>query len=138
MRLLLSLLLLALPISLFAQDSLPPAPLANQQLPDAEQETQARELMESIRCLTCQGQSVVDSDAPMASDMRHQIRTRIAQGESPEGIRAWLIERYGDYISYDPKISTSTWPLFAAPFLLVGVALLLFWSRLRKRGDQGE
>ena len=70
--------------------------------------------METLRCLNCQSQSIADSDAPMAGDMRNQVRERIAAGEEPEAIRAWLIERYGDYVSYAPRVTRLTWPLFAA------------------------
>lgn len=131
----LCLLLLLAPVASTAQDSLPPAPMANQQLDDPALEKQARGLMESIRCLTCQGQSVIDSDAPMASDMRHQIRTRIAAGESADSIRDWLIERYGEYISYEPRISSATWPLFAIPLALMGLALIVLWRRLRPKAE---
>ena len=130
-RIVVPFLLLLCSTGSFAQDSLPPAPMANQQLEDPVKEKQARDLMESIRCLTCQGQSVVDSDAPMASDLRHQIRMRIADGESPESIRAWLVERYGDYISYDPQVTSNTWPLFAVPVLLFAIVLTLLWRRMR-------
>ena len=136
-RLLAFLLLFLAPVAVGGQDSLPPAPMANQQLEEPEKEKQARELMESIRCLTCQGQSVVDSDAPMASDMRHQIRTRIAEGETPEGIRDWLVERYGEYISYDPKVTSATWPLFAIPAVLVLLVLATLWRRLRVCKEDG-
>lgn len=113
-----------------AQDSLPPAPYAYRQLDDPKQEKEALELMESLRCLTCQSQSIADSDAPMAGDMRHQVRTRIAAGESPEHIRQWLTERYGDYISYTPHMNSDTWPLFAIPLLLVLGAGLIVWRRI--------
>ena len=95
----------------------------------------AQELMETLRCLKCQSQSIADSDAPMAGDMRHQVRSRIAAGEEPEAIRAWLVERYGDYVSYAPTVSETTWPLFAVPLLLIVIALLVFRKRLvRRRG----
>ena len=70
-----------------AQDRLPPAPYAYQQLPDPAQEEKAKALMETLRCLVCQGQSIADSDAPLAGDMRHEVRTKIAAGESPDAIR---------------------------------------------------
>lgn len=117
---------------LTAQDSLPPAPLAYEQLEDPAQEAAAQELMETLRCLKCQSQSIADSDAPMAGDMRHQVRSRIAAGEEPEAIRAWLIERYGDYVSYAPTISETTWPLFVVPLILLFVAGLILWRRLRR------
>lgn len=133
MRLLAAILALACAVPLAAQDSLPPAPYAYRQLPNSDQELRAQELMESIRCLKCQSQSVADSDAPMAGDMRHQIRTRIAAGEDPEAIRAWLVERYGDYVSYNPRISRTTWPLFAGPLVLIALAAFLLWRRFGKR-----
>ncbi|GAD47560.1 cytochrome c-type biogenesis protein CcmH [Caenibius tardaugens NBRC 16725] len=116
-----------------AQDSMPPAPYAYRQLDNADQEAKAKALMETLRCLKCQGQSIADSDAPMAGDMRHQVRTRIAAGEEPEAIRAWLIERYGDYVSFAPRVDSATWPLFAVPLILLIVAGLLLWRKLGKR-----
>lgn len=116
-----------------AQDSMPPAPYAYNQLSDPEQEAKAQDLMETLRCLKCQSQSIADSDAPMAGDMRHQVRTRIAEGEEPEAIRAWLVARYGDYVSYAPTVSETTWPLFAVPLLLILVAGIILWRRLRAR-----
>lgn len=124
-------LLLAAPAA--AQDSLPPAPYADRQLADPQAEARARDLMESLRCLTCQSQSIADSDAAMAGDMRHQVRTRIAAGETPEHVRQWLIERYGDYISYAPRLTARTWPLFAVPVLLLAAAGLILRRRLRGR-----
>ena len=123
---------------LAAQDSMPPAPYAYQELADPEQEAQAMELMLTIRCLTCQSQSIADSDAQMAGDMRHLVRTRIAAGESPGEVRAWLVERYGDYISYEPKVSATTWPLFVIPVLLLLVALAILRGRLGRKGATGQ
>ena len=116
-----------------AQDSLPPAPYAYRQLEDPVLEAEARELMETLRCLTCQSQSIADSDAPMAGDMRHQVRSRIAAGEQPEAVRQWLVERYGDYISYAPRMTTRTWPLFAIPVILLVIGALIFARRVRLR-----
>ena len=121
-----------------AQDDLPPAPYAYTQLEDPAQEARAIELMETLRCLTCQSQSIADSDAPMAGDMRHQVRSRIAAGEDPEAIRAWLVERYGDYVSYSPEVSATTWPLFAIPAVLLLVALFVLLRRLGKRRSDSE
>lgn len=121
------------------QDSLPPAPFAYTELPDPAQEAQALHLMQTIRCLTCQSQSVADSDAQMAGDMRHLIRTRIAAGETPDQVRDWLVERYGDYISYEPTVSSTTWPLFAGPIVLVLLGAVILWGRLgRRRRQAGE
>lgn len=119
---------------LAAQDALPPAPYANRQLDDPALEAKATELMHSLRCLKCQSQSIADSDAPMAGDMRSEVRIRIAAGEDPEAIRAWLVDRYGDYVSYSPRITSLTWPLFAIPLGLLLLAGLL----LRRRFGKGD
>jgi cytochrome c-type biogenesis protein CcmH len=122
------LVLLAVPVA--AQDSLPPAPYAYRQLDDPALEAKAQALMESLRCLACQSQSIADSDAKIAGDMRHQVRTRLAAGEEPEQVRAWMIERYGDYISYKPVVSSTTWPLFAIPLVLLALVALILRRRL--------
>lgn len=132
-RLLYALAALSMALPTAAQDKLPPAPYAYRQLDDAAQEARAKALMETLRCLQCQGQSIADSDAPIAGDMRHQVRVRIAAGEQPEAIRAWLVERYGDYVSYAPRIDRLTWPLFAAPLILAALAAAL----LRRRFTTG-
>ena len=128
-RLLLA-LLVAFAAPAASQDSLPPAPYAYRQIADPALEAKAQALMETLRCLKCQSQSIADSDAPMAGDMRHQVRTRIAAGEDPEAVRAWLIERYGDYVSYKPTVSATTWPLFAIPVVLLIVIALILRRRL--------
>lgn len=122
----------AMPI--LAQSSTAPAPYAYQQLDDPALEQRATDLMHTLRCLTCQSQSIADSDASMAGDMRHQVRIRILAGEEPEAIRAWLIERYGDYVSYDPQVSATTWPLFAVPLLLLLLAGLILRKRIGRGG----
>lgn len=121
-----------------AQQGMPPAPYAYTQLEDPALEAQATELMYTLRCLKCQSQSIADSDAPMAGDMRHQVRSRLLAGESPEQIRAWLIQRYGDYVSYEPEVSSTTWPLFAIPLLILLVVGLVLLRRLGKRRAEGE
>ena len=105
----------------------------NTQLPDRQAEAQARALMGELRCVVCQGQSIADSDADMAADMRALVRQRIARGESPEAIRAWLIERYGDYVSYDPPLSGATALLWATPILLLAIGAWIARSSFRKR-----
>ena len=129
--------LMALPLG--AQDSMPPAPYAYNQLDDPAKEAEAAALMATLRCLKCQSQSIADSDAPMAGDMRHQVRSRILAGESPAEIRAWLIARYGDYVSYEPTVSATTWPLFAVPVLVILIGAGVLLRRLgKRRSDAGD
>jgi cytochrome c-type biogenesis protein CcmH len=126
------LIAMALSAPAWAQTALPPAPHANVQLDDPALEAKAKALMDTIRCLTCQGQSIADSNASMAADMRSEIRERIARGEAPEHIRSWLIERYGDWISYKPTADPILWPLWAAPVLLLGAGAWLATARLKR------
>jgi len=139
-RLALAALLAVLALPGHAQDTLPPAPYAYTQLEDPALEAKANALMHTLRCLKCQSQSIADSDAPMAGDMRHQVRSRILAGDSPEEVRAWLTQRYGDYVSYSPEVSQTTWPLFVVPALLVLGALLVLLRRLgrARTGDGPE
>lgn len=131
-------LVVLLPRPLGAQDTMPPAPYAYNQLDDPAKEAQAAALMATLRCLKCQSQSIADSDAPMAGDMRHQVRARILAGESPEQIRAWLIARYGDYVSYEPEVSATTWPLFAVPVLVILIVAGVLLRRLGKRRSDAD
>lgn len=139
MKALLIALLALVALPALAQDRMPPAPYAYTQLEDPALEAEATALMHTLRCLKCQSQSIADSDAPMAGDMRHQVRTRILAGQSPGEIRAWLVQRYGDYVSYEPEVSSTTWPLFAIPLLLLLVVGAVLLRRLgRTRSDAGD
>ena len=116
-----------------ADSLMPAAKYANEQLADPAEEAQAKALMETIRCLVCQGHSIADSNAELAGDMRSMIRTRIAAGEKPEAIRKWLIERYGDWVSYKPPLDKLTWPLYAVPVLFLAIGLWIVSGRLKRR-----
>lgn len=116
-----------------ADSNLPPAQWADRQLPDPRQEAQAKALMEQLRCLVCQGQSIADSDADLAGDMRNMVRGRIAAGQSPAEVRHWLIDRYGNWVSYKPPVEPATWPLWAAPLLLLLGGAWLARARFRRR-----
>ena len=114
-----------------ADSSLPPSYWANRQLPDERQEARAQSLMEEVRCLVCQGQSIADSDAELAGDMRDLVRRRIAAGESPDQVRSWLIERYGSWVSYRPTAEPAAWPLWLAPLALLLVGAFLIQRRIK-------
>jgi cytochrome c-type biogenesis protein CcmH len=116
---------------LLADSNLPPAYWSDRQLPDARQEAQAQALMNELRCLVCQGQSIADSDAELAGDMRDLVRRRIAAGEKPAVIRAWLVQRYGSWISYRPTTEPAAWPLWLAPLGLLLVGGLMIRRRIR-------
>jgi cytochrome c-type biogenesis protein CcmH len=117
-----------------ADSVMPPAQYSYTQLADPRQEQRALDLMETLRCIVCQGQSIADSDAEMAGDMRALVRQRIEAGEQPEAIRQWLIDRYGNWVSYAPPVEPATWPLWGAPILLLLAGLFLARGRFRRAG----
>jgi cytochrome c-type biogenesis protein CcmH len=129
-------LLLALLIAqpLFADSNLPPAYWSDRQLPDPKQEAKAQALMAELRCLVCQGQSIADSNAELAGDMRDLVRRRIAAGEKPAAIRSWLVQRYGSWISYKPTDEPAAWPLWLAPLALLLIGAWLIRRRIRLNG----
>lgn len=125
-------LFIALTAPAMADSNMPPAYWSDRQLPDPRQEASAQALMAELRCLVCQGQSIADSDAELASDMRDLVRRRIAAGESPAAIRRWLIERYGSWISYRPTAEPAALPLWLIPIALLIVGALVVARRLRR------
>jgi cytochrome c-type biogenesis protein CcmH len=126
------------PAMVQAQDRLPPAPYAYEQLRDPAKEAQARELMHELRCLVCQGQSIADSDAPLAGDMRHEVRAKIAEGKSPAEIREWLVARYGNWVTYDPPLDGATWFLWLGPLAFLLLGGWLAFGRFRKSGSGND
>jgi cytochrome c-type biogenesis protein CcmH len=137
------LVLLAAPLAAApapANSTMPPAYWADRQLPDPRQEARAQALMQELRCLVCQGQSIADSDADMAGDMRDLVRRRISEGESPSQIRSWLVERYGLWVTYRPPAQPITWPLWLAPIVLLAAGLFIARTRLKGRlkGEGGQ
>lgn len=125
--------LLLLAAGALADSELPPAHYADVQLADPAREAEAKALMETLRCVVCQGQSIADSDSEMAGDMRGLVRSRIAAGESAAGVRRWLIARYGDYITYDPPLSAVTAPLWLAPLALLALGAVIAAKSFRRR-----
>ena len=123
-------LALASAVPAAAASNLPPAYWANRQLPDAAQEARAQALMAELRCLVCQGQSIADSDAEIAGDMRDMVRRRIAAGERPSAVRQWLIERYGSWVSYRPTDDPVAWPLWLTPLVLLVGGIWLIRRRI--------
>lgn len=129
----LAFLLALLPASAAADTTVAQSPLAYTQLHDPSKEAAAQGLMAELRCLVCQGQSIADSDADMAGAMRALVRERVAKGERPGEIRAWLVERYGDYVTYDPPWSLASAPLWLAPLVLLGIGALVARTSFRRR-----
>lgn len=123
----LALLMLAASPALAEPPPPPDVPLADPAL-----EAHARAVMAELRCLTCQNQSIADSNAGQAQAMRAEVRERIAAGDEPEAVRAFFVERYGDWVSFVPPAREDTALLWAAPLLFLGIGLALIWKRFRR------
>ncbi|HSV58617.1 MAG TPA: cytochrome c-type biogenesis protein [Variovorax sp.] len=98
-------------------------------------EEREAELAASLRCMVCQNQTLAESNAPLALDMRRQIREQLAGGRSEAQVRDYFEERYGAFVRYDPPFRPSTWLLWLGPFalLILGLALLARIVRRRQR-----
>ena len=119
-----------LPCVAFAQTLSPDVPLT-----DATQEAQARELFRELRCEVCEGQTIADSNAALASDMRALVRSKVAAGEPKQQILTFFAERYGDAILMRPPIASRTVPLWFAPlgFLILGGFVFARYFRRNKQ-----
>ena len=106
-------------------------------LADPAMEATARALMKEIRCLVCQNQSIEDSNADLAKDIRILVRERIAAGDTPETIRAFLVDRYGDWVLLEPPLNHMTFFLWVSPFLiLLLVAVGMVASRKNQKASE--
>ena len=90
-------------------------------------------IADELRCLVCQNQTISDSNASLAVDLRNQIKEQVAAGKSDEEIRDYMVTRYGDFVLYRPPFKASTLVLWLGPPLLLGAGFLLFWGILRRR-----
>lgn len=102
-------------------------------LADPALEARARKLMADVRCVVCQAQSIAESDAGIAADMRQLIRSEIAAGRSDAEIRRYLADRYGDFVLFKPPFKATTVVLWAGPFLLLGLGAMIILIFFRKR-----
>jgi cytochrome c-type biogenesis protein CcmH len=101
--------------------------------PDAAVEQRLKGLAEELRCLVCQNQTIADSHAPLAVDLRNQIRGQIAQGRTDDDIRAYMVQRYGDFILYRPALKATTLVLWLGPFALLAAGIGIFMVIVRAR-----
>ena len=121
-----ALLLLLVPIAAFAIDTTT--------FDDPATEARYRALLSEIRCLVCQNQSLADSNAPLAVDLREEVRAQIAQGASNDDVVQYLTARYGDFVLYKPRFTAVTAALWFAPLLLLLIGATLAWRALTGSG----
>lgn len=104
-----------------------------EQLPDPAEEARARALMRELRCLVCQNQSIEDSNATLARDLRKIVRQRIEAGDSDAQVRQFLVDRYGDWVLMRPPFKPATLALWLGPVLLLAIGGVTLWVGVRRR-----
>jgi cytochrome c-type biogenesis protein CcmH len=96
-------------------------------------EDRYKALAEELRCLVCQNQSLADSSAELAGDLRNEVREQMAKGKTDEEIKAFLVARYGDFVLFRPPLKETTWPLWAGPFALLAAGAGAWWAIQRRQ-----
>lgn len=130
-KLILSLLLLAATFPVLAGEAQPA-------VADPALEARVQAISEELRCLVCQNQTIADSHADLAIDLKNQVREMLAKGMSDKQVVNFMVERYGDFVLYRPPVKTTTWLLWFGPFLLFVGGLAVLYFKLRRRGEQHD
>ncbi len=107
--------------------------LAFAQSPDAALDARLKRLESELRCLVCQNQTLADSDASLAGDLRREVRELAAAGKSDAQIKDYLVARYGDFVLYDPPVKATTWLLWFGPLLLLAGGAAIWLAVVRRR-----
>lgn len=105
---------------------------------DPLQQRRAVELEANLRCLVCQNQTIADSSADLAQDLRREVREQIAAGRTDGEIVAYMVQRYGDFVLYKPPVRTTTILLWFGPFLLLVLGVIALWRHVRMRNRRAE
>jgi len=103
---------------------------------DPALESRYQALTHEIRCPKCLNESIAESKAPVAADLRREVRRLIGEGKSDDEVKTFLSERYGDFVLYRPRMTPTTFAVWAAPFVLLGLGGLVFWRILAARMNQ--
>ncbi|MEQ1865866.1 MAG: cytochrome c-type biogenesis protein [Micropepsaceae bacterium] len=134
MRLLRSILLVALAATALATTAFAVEP--DEILADPALEARARAITQELRCVVCQNQSIDDSNAPLAKDMRVLVRERVKLGESDDQIRAYLVQRYGNFVLLKPPLQADTLALWFSPLVFLAIGFALVWGYFRAMARQ--
>lgn len=105
---------------------------------DPLQQKRAVELEANLRCLVCQNQTIADSNAELAQDLRRQVREQIAAGRTDTEIVGYMVQRYGDFVLYNPPVKTTTILLWFGPFLLLMLGVFALWRHVKMRNKRAE
>ena len=104
---------------------------------DEALDARLKSLETQLRCLVCQNQTLAESNAPLAEDLRKEVRELAVSGKSDDDIRAYLVARYGDFVLYRPPVKATTWLLWFGPFVLLAGGALAWWTIVRRRASGG-
>ena len=96
-------------------------------------DTRLKSLENELRCLVCQNQTLAESNAPLAEDLRKEVRELAVAGKSNDDIRAYLVARYGDFVLYKPPVKATTYVLWFGPFVLLAGGAVAWWMLIRRR-----
>ena len=118
---------------LFASAFAAQAVMPDEMLKDPALESRAREISQNLRCLVCQNQSIDDSNAPLAKDLRVIVRERLTAGDSNEQVVGYVVQRYGNYVLLKPPFQGDTALLWLLPFILMVLALGAAWAYLKQQ-----
>ncbi len=108
------------------------------QFDDPQQEQQYQELINELRCLVCQNQTIADSNADLAKDLRRQVYEMLQQGKSQQEIVDFMTRRYGDFVLYNPPLKAKTMILWLGPAVFIVIGLLVLWIISRRKLSQKE
>lgn len=111
----------------------PPSPGAGNALGMTAFDVRLKRLEAELRCLVCQNQTLADSNADLADDLRHEVRALALAGKNDDEIKTYLVARYGDFVLYNPPVKPITWMLWFGPFALLAGGALVWWIVLRRR-----
>ena len=100
-------------------------------LPDPAQEQRAEKIGSQLRCLVCQNESIEESNADLAKDLRHLVRQRVAAGDTNPQVIAWVVSRYGNFVRLKPPFEPATWLLWASPWLALAAGGIWLWLARR-------
>lgn len=104
-------------------------------LPDPEQQAMYETITQEVRCLVCQNQPIADSTAPLAADLRREIKRMVVEGQSEAEIKDFLVERYGDFVLYKPRFRSWNLLLWMAPVFLLLIGVYALWNIVRRRAQ---
>ena len=100
---------------------------------DVAFDTRLKKLESELRCLVCQNQTLADSNADLAADLRKEVRELAMSGKTDDQIKQYLVARYGDFVLYKPPVKPTTWLLWFGPFAMLGIGAVVWWGVMRRR-----